>query len=186
MEAIHDVNIYSDLQAVRSLNVIIVGAGIAGLSTGLALSQYHHSVTILESSSKHTEVGAGIQLAPNATRILRRLGVLDQVMEHTSVLSGVSIRWASCAFFVWVFKGCLLIPSWYYSNVSRLILPHRRYDSDEELSYSPMFPASDNKYGAPMGTIHRGDLHRILLRAARASGCRILTSHKYVHSNRSK
>jgi salicylate hydroxylase len=58
-----------------------------------------------------------------------------------------------------------------------LTVPSRRYDSDEELKYSPMLPPSGNKYGAPMGVIHRGDLHRILLEAARKNGCRILTSH---------
>lgn len=92
MEELHDREMFSGRQAVRRLDVIIVGAGIAGLSAGLALSQHYHSVTILESASNLAEVGAGIQLAPNATRILRRLGVLDQVMARTSVLSGVSIR----------------------------------------------------------------------------------------------
>lgn len=96
MEEIYDWAMLSRRQAVRPLDVIIIGAGIAGLSTGLALAQHHHSVTILERSSELTEVGAGIQLAPNATRILRRLGVLDQVMAHISVLSGVSIRWVFC------------------------------------------------------------------------------------------
>lgn len=83
---------YSHRQAVKSLNILVVGAGIAGISAGLALSQHNHSVTILETSSELCEVGAGIQLAPNATRILGRLGVLDEIMTHTSILTGVSIR----------------------------------------------------------------------------------------------
>ncbi|CAE7206023.1 hypothetical protein PTNB73_07274 [Pyrenophora teres f. teres] len=92
MEDLPNAYAYSHRQAVKSLRVIVVGAGIAGLSAGLALSQCNHSVTILESSSQLGETGAGIQLAPNATRILHRLGVLAEVMLHTSVLSGVSIR----------------------------------------------------------------------------------------------
>lgn len=92
MEDLLDDYFYSHRQAVETLQVIVVGAGIAGLSAGLALPQCSHSVTILESSSQLSETGAGIQLAPNATRILHRLGVLTEVMLHTSVLSGVSIR----------------------------------------------------------------------------------------------
>ena len=95
MEDLPDNYLYSHRQVVKSLRVIIVRAGIAGLSAGLALSQYSHSVTILESSSQLGETRAGIQLAPNATRILHRLGVLAEVMLHTSVLSGVSIRQSS-------------------------------------------------------------------------------------------
>lgn len=92
MENLPDDYFYSHRQGVKSLQVIVVGAGIAGLSAGLASSKCSHSVTILESSSQLRETGAGIQLAPNATRILRRLGVLTEVVLQTSVLSGVSIR----------------------------------------------------------------------------------------------
>ncbi|EUC42426.1 hypothetical protein COCMIDRAFT_103593 [Bipolaris oryzae ATCC 44560] len=147
MGKLTDDDFYTNHQAANSLRVIIVGAGIAGLSAGLTLSQYGHSVTILKSSPLLGETGAGIQLAPNATRILRRFGVLGEVILHTSVLPGVSIR---------------------------------RYNSDEELKYSPMSLSSSNKYGAPMGVIHRGDLHRILLNAAGDNGCQISTSHTVI------
>lgn len=84
---------FSSRRAVAPLNVIIIGAGIAGLSAGIALAQTGHSVTILERVPQITEAGAGIQLAPNATRILRRMGVIEEIMEHMSVLSRVSIRY---------------------------------------------------------------------------------------------
>ncbi|KAH8590928.1 hypothetical protein B0O99DRAFT_285698 [Bisporella sp. PMI_857] len=87
-----DVDPCTGRMAVRPLDVIIIGAGIGGLTSGLALAQTGHSVTILESVSRIAEVGAGIQLAPNASRILNRLGVLEEVMKETSVLSRVSIR----------------------------------------------------------------------------------------------
>ncbi|OUS23660.1 hypothetical protein A9Q99_26825 [Gammaproteobacteria bacterium 45_16_T64] len=57
----------------------IVGAGIAGLSAGLALIQAGHQVTIFEKSSDIGEVGAGIQLSANATRILSSWGLLPAI-----------------------------------------------------------------------------------------------------------
>jgi salicylate hydroxylase len=56
------------------LEVGIIGAGIAGLSAAIALSQAGRHVTIYERSKFSNEVGAAIVLAPNATRILRRWG----------------------------------------------------------------------------------------------------------------
>ncbi|RCI09287.1 hypothetical protein L249_1473 [Ophiocordyceps polyrhachis-furcata BCC 54312] len=73
-------------------NFVIAGAGIAGLATGLGLSLTGQQVTILEQASTLEEAGAGIQVAPNASRILARLGVLDEVMKDADVLERVSIR----------------------------------------------------------------------------------------------
>jgi salicylate hydroxylase len=59
--------------------ILVVGAGIAGLATALALSARGFSVRLFEKAPVLEEVGAGLQLPPNATRILDRLGVLSQV-----------------------------------------------------------------------------------------------------------
>ena len=56
-------------------NVVIVGGGIAGLTTALALSQYDISSLVLEQSNFEDKSGAGIQLTPNATRVLFQLGL---------------------------------------------------------------------------------------------------------------
>ncbi|MEQ9248532.1 MAG: FAD-dependent oxidoreductase, partial [Nitratireductor sp.] len=56
---------------------IIVGAGIAGLTAALAMARRGLPVRIYERAPELTEVGAGLQLSPNATRLLARLGVLD-------------------------------------------------------------------------------------------------------------
>jgi salicylate hydroxylase len=64
------------------LPVLIVGGGIGGLSAALALSQAGHQVHVAEQAPEFVEVGAGVQLAPNATRALARLGVLEQVEQH--------------------------------------------------------------------------------------------------------
>ncbi|KAJ3493051.1 hypothetical protein NLG97_g4983 [Lecanicillium saksenae] len=79
-------------QAVKSYRVLVVGAGIGGLTTAIALAQTGHTVQILESASVLEEVGAGIQIAPNASRILHRLGVLQAVMRYITVLERVSVR----------------------------------------------------------------------------------------------
>ena len=59
------------------LPVLIAGGGIGGLSTAIALARAGIDATVLERSTVAEESGAGIQLGPNATRILRKLGVLD-------------------------------------------------------------------------------------------------------------
>ncbi|WP_182479728.1 MULTISPECIES: FAD-binding protein [Bartonella] len=60
---------------------IIIGAGIAGLSSALALAQKGIASTLIEKCKQLDSVGAGIQLTPNATRILARWGVLKQLIE---------------------------------------------------------------------------------------------------------
>jgi 3-hydroxybenzoate 6-monooxygenase len=64
----------------RVPETLIVGGGIGGLSAALCLARRRGTVTVLERSKSFAEVGAGIQLAPNATRILQRLGVLEAIL----------------------------------------------------------------------------------------------------------
>src|ERR1017187_2781497 len=58
---------------------LIVGGGIGGLCAALSLARRGAAVTVLERSKSFAEVGAGIQLAPNAIRILQQLDVLDAI-----------------------------------------------------------------------------------------------------------
>ncbi|ODR94590.1 hypothetical protein AUC70_08130 [Methyloceanibacter stevinii] len=64
--------------------VLIAGGGIGGLTAAIALDRKAIDAQILERSTFSEESGAGIQLGPNATRILRRLGVLDALESQTS------------------------------------------------------------------------------------------------------
>lgn len=57
------------------LRVLVVGAGLGGLSVAIALSLQGHKVTVFEKASEIREIGAGIQLPSNATLLLRRWGL---------------------------------------------------------------------------------------------------------------
>ncbi len=67
-----------------SRRAIIAGAGIGGLSAAVALVQAGFRVAIYERANTLEEFGAGLQLTPNATRILSRLGVLQGVLPFVS------------------------------------------------------------------------------------------------------
>ncbi|KAI5926529.1 putative salicylate hydroxylase [Camillea tinctor] len=92
MEFHSEDDIFSGRRAAKPLKVIVVGAGIGGLAVGLGMRRTGHEVIILEKVEQITEVGAGIQVAPNAARILRRFGVLEEVMGHACVLERNSLR----------------------------------------------------------------------------------------------
>lgn len=60
-------------------HIIIAGAGVAGLSAALELAARGWQISVYEKAEKLSEVGAGLQLAPNAMRHLNRLGVADRL-----------------------------------------------------------------------------------------------------------
>ena len=59
--------------------ILIAGAGVAGLSAALELAARGWNVRLVEKAETLSEVGAGLQLAPNAMRHLQRLGVADRL-----------------------------------------------------------------------------------------------------------
>ncbi|MBA6339587.1 FAD-dependent monooxygenase [Colwellia sp. MB02u-10] len=62
-----------------SKKIVIAGAGIGGLCAALALAKNKFEVTVYERNSQLGEVGAGIQLSPNAMHVLQTLGIADEV-----------------------------------------------------------------------------------------------------------
>jgi len=63
-----------------SKKLIIAGGGIGGLTAALALNRTGFDVAVYERAPAFTEIGAGMSLWPNATRVLRSLGVLEQML----------------------------------------------------------------------------------------------------------
>ncbi|KJZ72875.1 hypothetical protein HIM_07819 [Hirsutella minnesotensis 3608] len=143
-------HLLTERRAVRSLSIVIVGAGIAGLTAGLGLRKAGHRVMILEQATQFEEAGAGIQLSPNATKILHRFGVLDDISKHADALERIS---------------------------------QRRYADNQELGLATVMPAAGRRYGAPALIMHRADLHRSLVLAAKKAGCQISSGQRVTAVN---
>jgi salicylate hydroxylase len=72
-------------------HVIVAGAGIAGLTAALALARAGYRVSVLEQAAQLSETGAGIQLAPNATRVLLALGLRAQLTPSVIVPQAIRV-----------------------------------------------------------------------------------------------
>lgn len=62
-------------------DVLVIGGGMAGLAGALALRENGARVTLVENAPAFGEVGAGLQMAPNASRVLKRWGLLEKALE---------------------------------------------------------------------------------------------------------
>jgi salicylate hydroxylase len=62
-----------------SRTVVIAGAGIGGLTAALAVARHGYRVVLLEQAERLEETGAGIQLSPNASRVLIALGLRERL-----------------------------------------------------------------------------------------------------------
>src|SRR4029077_7121217 len=63
----------------RSRSIVIAGAGIGGLTAALTLTRAGYRAVVLEQAARLEEAGAGIQLSPNATRVLFELGLAEKL-----------------------------------------------------------------------------------------------------------
>jgi len=133
------------------MRIAIAGAGIAGLTTALALAARGIDVDIHEQAGQLGELGAGLQLSPNGTRVLQQLGLEDALRPLVCEAALKEIR--------------------LYSSGQRWKL----FDLGEDCRA---------RFGAPYWMVHRGDLHRVLLDAVRASArvrvqlhARVMRSH---------
>ncbi|MEI2777510.1 MAG: FAD-dependent oxidoreductase [Tetrasphaera sp.] len=67
------------MESADRVDVVVVGGGIGGLSNAVALTRKGLRVRVLEQAPEFGEVGAGLQIAPNCTRILNHWELLDEV-----------------------------------------------------------------------------------------------------------
>jgi len=78
----------------RPLRVVIIGGGIGGLAAAVALRQRGVDVQVYERSTRIDEVGAGIQVGPNSVKVLRALGLEDELRRRAyEPTNMVSIKW---------------------------------------------------------------------------------------------
>lgn len=73
-------------------HALIAGAGIGGLCAALSLSRAGFRVSVFEQAEALEEVGAGLQLSPNASAILRSLGALERLIPSSLTPHAIRIR----------------------------------------------------------------------------------------------
>ena len=120
-----------------ALEVVIAGGGIAGLAAALAASRAGCDVRVLERTAAFSEIGAGVQLGPNVTRVLHAWGLNDALRSVAAFPARLQVRSAS---------------------------------GGELLGELPLGQAMATRYGAPYVTVHRADLHDLLLKALQQHG----------------
>ena len=82
----------SSTTAWNPLNIHVVGAGISGLATAIALARQKHTVTVHEQATELSEDDAGIQLPPNAARALLKLGLKPYLSKYVTEQESVVLR----------------------------------------------------------------------------------------------
>ncbi|KAF8209749.1 hypothetical protein K438DRAFT_195741 [Mycena galopus ATCC 62051] len=128
------------------LHIVIVGCGIGGLSAAYCLGRAGHKITILERASEIADVGAGIQVAPNLSRLLIRWGLGEQ-LEHLGT-KPQAITMLRCTY--------RLI--YFYSSVAA----HDIDSNGERVGWTKWGKAMEENHGAPYYHIHRADLLEML------------------------
>lgn len=66
--------------------VVIIGGGIGGLCTAYALQERGYDVTLYEGAGTFQSPGAGLGIGANALKALDKIGLKEQVMEHSKIL----------------------------------------------------------------------------------------------------
>lgn len=112
------------------VRVVVVGGGLGGLTAALSLRQRGLQVTVVEQAAALGEIGAGIQTAPNASRILFGLGLGQQLTAiRTQPEEQVRRRWADGSIIATTPLGTRVqreygAPYWHYhrADLHRVIL----------------------------------------------------------------
>lgn len=131
-----------------SIHVVVIGAGIAGLSVAIStkIANPSHQVTILESVKELAEVGAGLQLTPNATRLFKPWGIYDRLVPNATFPKALNVR---------RYDG------------TKLLATETRFQ--EQIA---------ERYGSPFWDMHRVDLQRAMAERCNELGITIRLSAK--------
>ena len=76
----------------HKFNIGIIGGGIGGVAAAVALHRAGIEATVYERASEFREVGAGMMLWPNATRILKEFGLLERVAASSGSTQNFLVR----------------------------------------------------------------------------------------------
>jgi salicylate hydroxylase len=120
--------------------VLIAGGGMAGLAAAITAARAGWLPRVFEQSAAFGEVGAGVQLGPNSTRLLAEWGLEGELHRVAALPDRLVVRSAQ--------DGRVL----------------------GELALGDLIAA---RYGAPYATVHRADLHALLLEGARRAGAHL-------------
>lgn len=121
-------------------HILVVGAGIGGMATALVLSRSGFAVTVLEQARAFGEVGAGVQLSPNTFGVLAGWGLTDALRRTANFPQHLQVRQAAT---------------------------HRLIGQLELGGANGTGGRARTRYGFDYATIHRADLHHLLLQAVR-------------------
>jgi salicylate hydroxylase len=72
--------------------ILIAGAGIAGLTAAIALARAGFAVKLIERATRFEEIGAGLQLSPNASRVLIGLGLASALGRRATAPEALAMR----------------------------------------------------------------------------------------------
>jgi salicylate hydroxylase len=125
-------------------DILVAGGGIAGLAAAVGARAAGWEVRVFEKAAAFAEAGAGLQLGPNATRILREWNLLDHPALRPYEPPRLSVRDAA---------------------------------DGRELGALRLGATARERYGAPYLTLHRADLHTVLLDAAAQAGAHLHAGH---------
>lgn len=78
--------------AAQAKPIIISGGGIAGLTAALSLAKYGFAVEVHEKSEGFDPIGAGLQISPNAYKILDDLGLTSKLSQACTKPNAISVR----------------------------------------------------------------------------------------------
>lgn len=129
-----------------SQKALIIGGGIGGLTAALALSQVNQACAVFEQAPAFGEMGAGLQLGPNAMRRLHAMGLAPALAAVASFPKHLHVR----------------------SAVSGAVIGTLALGNE-----------AATRYGAPYATLHRADLHAVLLAAVQATPTQLRAGCEY-------